>query len=173
VLYGTHEAVDSGNVTNEAFGAGVVAGSMRLLAHQFVSSVVITDSNAASPNTLPAAQYKIHAAQGAIEFLDVTTGGAYTQPFLLSYTKGAATRTAMFKGAQPQVWLRFDGINTADSNKRVIVDLYKVSIDPTKDLSLIGSDTQKFELSGMALADTSKDPDSVFGQFGRIIQAAG
>ncbi len=171
VLYGTHEAVASGNVTNEAFGEGVIAGSLRLLANQFVSSVVITDSTG-SPKTLPDTQYKVHAAQGAIEFLDVTTGGAYTQPFKASYTKGAATRTAMFKSAQPQVWLRFDGINTADGNKRVIVDLYKVSVDPTKDLSLIGNDTQKFELSGMVLADTSKDADSVFGLFGRIIQAA-
>lgn len=171
VVYGAHASVTSGSVTNEAFAAGVVAGSMRLLANQFVSSVVITDSSG-TPKTLDTAQYKVHASQGAVEFLDITTDGPYVQPFKAAYTKGAAVRTAMFKTAQPQLWLRFDGINTADQNKRVIVDLYKVSIDPTKDLSLIGDDLQKFELSGMVLADTSKEPDGELGQFGRIIQAA-
>ena len=69
-----------------------------------------------------------------------------------------------------QLWLRFDGVNTADGNKRVIVDLYKVSINPTKDLSLIGTDIQQFELTGMVLADISKDVDGDLGQFGRIVQ---
>lgn len=171
VLYGAHEAVSAGDVTNEAFAAGVVAGSMRLLANQFASNVVITDSTG-TPKTLDPAQYKVHDHQGAVEFLDITTGGPYVQPFKAAYTKGAAVRTAMFKTAQPQLWLRFDGVNTADGNKRVVVDLYKVSIDPSKNLSFIGNDLQKFELTGMVLADTSKDADGELGQFGRIIQAA-
>ena len=148
----------------------MVAGSIRLLANQFVSAVTVTDSTPTTPKTLPPEQYKVHLQQGAIELLDGTTGGPYVQPFKVAYTRGSAKRVGMFRGPQPQLWLRFDGVNTADGNKRVIVDLYKVSINPTKDLSLIGTDIQQFELTGMVLADTSKDEDDDMGQFGCIVQ---
>lgn len=171
VLYGVTQDVTAGTVTGEALAVGVLAGSMRLLANQFVSAVTVTDSTPTTPKTLAVEKYKVHAQQGAIEFLDLTTGGPFVQPFKVAYSNGAAKRVGMFKAPQPELWLRFDGVNTADGNKRVIVDLYKVTVDPTKDLSLISEDVQKFELAGMVLADQNKDVDSEFGQFGRVIQA--
>ncbi len=165
-LYGTTSSVTGGTVTDEALPTGVQAGDIRLLANQFVSAVTITDS-AASPATLvEGTHYKVHAAQGAIEFLTVT---GFTQPFKVEYSYGAARRTAMFKAPQPEVWLRFDGVNTADGNRPVIVDLYRVAINPTKDLSLISDELQRFELSGRVLADVTKDANGPLGQFGRVI----
>lgn len=167
-LYGTTTSVTAGNVTGEQLATGVSAGDTRLLANQFVSSVVVRDSSA-TPKTLPAAQYTVLANQGAIVFNDVSTGGPYVQPFKVDYAYGAAKRTAMFKSARPELWLRFDGINTADDNKPVVVDLYRVAINPTRDLSLIGEDLQKFELSGLVLADTLKPNNGPLGMFGRMI----
>jgi hypothetical protein len=167
-LYGVTSTTTSGNVTNEQLATGVTAGDIRILANQFVSSVVIRDSSA-TPKTLPASQYTVFANQGAIRFNDITTGGPYIQPFKVDYAYGAAKRTAMFKSAQPEVWLRFDGINTADANSPVIIDLYRVAIQPTKDLSLISEDLQKFELSGRVLADLTKPETGALGQFGRLI----
>jgi len=167
-LYGQTSSVTAGTVTNEALPTGAVAGGIYLLANQFVSSVVIKDS-AATPATLTeGTHYKVHAEQGAIEILNV---GTFTQPFKVDYSYGAAKRLAMFKSAQPEVWLRFDGLNTADSNTRVIVDLYRVVLNPSKDFSLIGDDIQKFELSGRVLADTTKSDTGPLGLFGRVIQA--
>jgi hypothetical protein len=166
-LYGQTSNVAAGTVTNEALPTGVVAGGIYLLANQFVSSVVVKD---ASNITLTAGtNYKVHAEQGAIEFLNVT---GFTQPFKVDYAYGAAKRLAMFKSAKPEVWLRFDGLNTADSDKRVIVDLYRVVLNPTKDLSLIGDEVQRFELSGKVLADVTKSDTGPLGLFGRVIQAA-
>lgn len=167
-LYGATTSVTAGSVTAEALPAGITAGETRLLANQFVSSVVIKDSTA-TPKTLPSAQYTVFASQGAIRFDDITTGGPYTQPFKVDYAYGAAKRSAMFKSAQPEMWLRFDGINTADGNRPVIVDLYRVAINPAKDLSLISDELQRFELSGRVLADVTKDAAGALGQFGRII----
>jgi hypothetical protein len=168
-LYGQTSSVTAGTVTNEALPTGATAGGIYLLANQFVSSVVVKDS-AASPATLTAGtHYKVHAEQGAIEFLNVT---GFTQPFKVDYSYGAAKRLAMFKSGQPEVWLRFDGLNTANSNNRVIVDLYRVVLNPTKDLSLIGDEVQKFELSGKVLADVTKSDTGPLGLFGRVIQAA-
>lgn len=163
-LFGQTSQVNSGSVTDEALPTGIADGDLRLLTHQFVSAVTVTDS--AGTPAVEGTDYRVHAAQGAIEFLSVTH---FTQPFLVSYSYGAAKRTAMFKSAQPEVWLRFDGINTADGNRPVIVDLYRVAINPTKDLSLISDELQKFELSGKVLADVSKDVSGPLGQFGRIV----
>jgi hypothetical protein len=168
-LYGQTSSVTAGTVTNEALPTGAVVGGIYLLANQFVSAVVVKDS-AATPATLTAGtHYKVHAEQGAIEILNV---GTFTQPFKVDYSYGAAKRLAMFKTAQPEVWLRFDGLNTADSNKRVIVDLYRVVLNPSKDFSLIGEELQKFDLSGRVLADVTKSDTGPLGIFGRVIQAA-
>jgi hypothetical protein len=168
-LYGQTSSVTSGSVTNEALPTGAVAGSIYLLANQFVSSVVVKDS-AGTPATLTeGTHYKVHAEQGAIELLNVT---GFTQPFKVNYSYGAAKRLAMFKSGQPEVWLRFDGLNTADSNKRVIVDLYRVVLNPSKDFSLVGDEIQRFELTGRVLADTTKSDTGPLGLFGRVIQAA-
>lgn len=165
-LYGVTSSVTSGMVVDEPLPTDILDGETWLLAHQFVSNVVIKDS-ASSPATLTeGTHYKVHAAQGAIEFLDVT---GFTQPFLVDYDYGAAKSVAMFRSAQPEVWLRFDGINTADANRPVIVDLYRVAINPTRDLSLISEELQRFELSGRVLADLTKDASGALGQFGRIV----
>ena len=167
-LYGDAVTTTGGSVSAETLPTGIVAGETRLLANPFVSSVVITDSSS-TPKTLPASQYTVHAAQGAITFNNITAGGPYVQPFKAAYTYGARRSTAMFKAPQPEVWLRFDGINTADGNSPVILDLYRVAINPTKDFSLISDELQRFELSGRVLADVTKDPAGPFGQFGRVI----
>lgn len=167
-LFGVTSSVTAGSVTAEVLPTGIAAGDTRLLANQFVSSVVIKDSSA-TPKTLPSGQYTVHAGQGAIRFDDITAGGPYVQPFKVDYAYGAAKRSAMFRAPQPEVWLRFDGINTADGNKPIIVDLYRVVINPTKDLSLISDELQRFELSGRVLADVTKDASGPLGQFGRLI----
>lgn len=170
-LFGTTTSVTAGTVTAEALPTGITAGETRLLANQIVSSVVINDSSA-TPKTLPETQYTVYANQGAITFNDITTGGPYTQPFKVDYSYGATKRTAMFRSPQPELWLRFDGLNTADGNKPVILDLYRVAINPTKDLSLISDELQRFELSGRVLADAAKANDAALGQFGRLIMQA-
>jgi hypothetical protein len=168
-LYGQTSSVTSGSVTNEALPTGASAGGIYLLANQFVSSVVVKDSTGTPATLTEGTHYKVHAEQGAIELLNVT---GFTQPFKVDYSYGAAKRLAMFKSAQPEVWLRFDGLNTADGNKRVIVDLYRVVLNPSKDFSLIGEELQKFDLSGRVLADTTKSDTGPLGLFGRVIQGA-
>lgn len=165
-LYGTTTKTTSGMVNDEALRSGIKAGEIVALTRRFVSDVVVKDSATVTPATLvEGTHYKILPDMGAIEFLDV---GSFVQPFKVSYDYGASHGVAMFRTPQPEVWLRFVGINTAAGNAPVILDLYKVSVNPTKDLSLISDDLQKFELSGKVLADITKGSDPTFGQFGRI-----
>jgi len=167
---GATQTVTAGSVavgTPEAFPSGLVAGSLVPLKYQNVSAVVIKDS-AGTPATLAATtNYTVQADTGMITIVDP---GAFVQPFKASYTYAAGESTPFFSTAANEVALRFEGVNTANNNQKVIVEIYRVALDPTKELGLISSDFASFVLEGNALVDPTKPSnDAVFGQFGRLI----
>jgi len=167
-LYGHSTTVAPGTVTGEALPNPVTAGHLYPLAHQNVSAVQIQDGSS-PPKPLPATQYQVHARHGSVLILDATTGGPYVEPFTVDYAYGAAQSTAMFTRPLPERWIRFEGLNTADANREVVIDLYRVAINPAKELSIITDELLKFELSGQVLADLSKPTDGELGQFGRLV----
>ncbi len=167
-LYGTTTDQVSGTVTAETLPNPVTVGSLYLLAKQNVSSVLVKDSSA-TPKTLPAGQYHLNAKHGSLSITDKTTGGPFVEPFKVDYAYGAAQSTALFTQPLPERWVRFEGLNTADSNREVVIDLYRVAINPAKELSIITEELLKFELSGQVLADTIKPASGDLGQFGRIV----
>ena len=167
-LYGTTTEQVSGTVTAEALPNPLTLGSLYLLAKQNVSSVVVKDSSA-TPKTLPVGQYSLNAKHGSLSITDKTAGGPFVEPFKVDYAYGAAQSTALFTQPLPERWVRFEGLNTADSNREVVIDLYRVAINPAKELSIITEELLKFELSGQVLADTFKSAAGDLGQFGRIV----
>ncbi|MFA7239371.1 MAG: hypothetical protein WC091_04605 [Sulfuricellaceae bacterium] len=168
VLYGAHSTLAAGSVTDEAMPAGMLVGQFYGTAKPVISSVVIKDS-AATPATLAHNKdYRVTSPGGGmIEILNV---GTFVQPFKVSYVNGDATNINMMTAGAPERWVRFVGVNTAANNANVIIDLYRVSFDPLKDLNLISDDIAKFELAGSVLMDDTKENDAVLGQFGRIVQ---
>lgn len=68
---------------------------------------------------------------------------------------------AMTEGAQ-EMYMRFEGLNTADSNNPVVVEVFKFSVDPLKELSLIGDGIGQFTLEGSVLADPLQPTGSQF-----------
>ncbi|MEW8420123.1 MAG: hypothetical protein AB2669_08370 [Candidatus Thiodiazotropha endolucinida] len=167
-LYGTTTQVTAGTVTGEVLPNPISLGDLNLLAQQNVSSVVVRDSSS-TPLTLPPAQYSVNEKHGSLMINDASSGGPYTEPFVVDYAYGAAQRTAMFTQPLPERWVRFEGLNTADANREVVIDLYRVAINPANELSVITDELLKFELSGQVLADTLKPAAGDLGQFGRII----
>ena len=155
-------------LTAEPIGGAIpTVGDRYFLAHPKVASLVVTDS-AATPATLTAGtHYTADMDFGAVQFLD-TTG--FTAPFKAAYSYGIATEIGIFTQALPERTLRLEGINTAQGNAKVLVELYRVAFDPLKEISFISDEYNKFELEGSLLADTTKPYDAVLGQFGRIVQ---
>ena len=86
------------------------------------------------------------------------------------YAHGIATEIGIFTQPLPERFLRLEGLNTAQGNAKVLVELYRVAFDPLKDISFISNDYNKFELEGSLLADATKPLDAVLGSFGRIVQ---
>ncbi len=167
-LYGNHVTGTGGSVTAEILGGATpVVGDRYCLAHPKVSSLVIVDS-AATPETLTAGtHYTADTDFGAVQFLDIT---GLTAPFKASYSYGVATEIGIFTQALPERYLRMEGINTAQGNAKVLVELYRVAFDPLKEIAFISDEYNKFELEGALLADSSKPFDAVLGQFGRLVQ---
>lgn len=167
-LYGNHVVGTAGTVTAEPLGAGpLLVGDRYFLAHPKVTNLVLKDS-AATPVTLTlGTHYTADTDFGAIQCLDVT---GFTAPFKASYAYGVATEIGIFTQALPERFLRLEGINTAQGNAKVLVELYRVAFDPLKEISFISDEYNKFELEGSLLADTTKAYDAVLGQFGRIVQ---
>lgn len=164
VLYGKQSEQATTAVVGEVLPSALVAGNVVLLANQNVSNVVIKDS-AASPATVSASKYAVNGVSGLVEFLDVA---GYTQPFKADYSRAAASRVAMFGGdSKKEYWLRFDGTNTADGSG-LIVDLYRVALDPASALQLITRQVATFPMQGSVLRDETKLESGELGQFGRV-----
>jgi len=167
-LYGNHVVGTSGTVTAEPVGGATpIVGDRYFLAHPKVSSLVVVDS-AATPATLAlGTNYTADTDFGALQFLEIT---GFTPPFKASYAYGVATEIGIFTQALPERFLRLEGVNTAQGNAKVLVELYRVAFDPLKEISFISDEYNKFELEGSLLADTTKPYDAALGQFGRIVQ---
>lgn len=167
-LYGTHVATASGTVTDEPIGGAMpVVGDRYFLAHPKVSTLVLKDSAATPATLILGTHYTADTDFGALQFLDTTT---LTAPFKASYGFGDVSEIGIFTQPLPERFLRLEGLNTAQGNAKVLVELYRVAFDPLKELALISNEYNKFELEGSLLADSTKPYDAVLGQFGRIVQ---
>lgn len=166
-LRGTPEQIASGTVTNETAPGSLVVGDIVRTVKPKISSLVVKDS-AGSPGTLTVGtHYRVNSADhGSVEFLNL---GTFTQPFKFDYSNGAVWNVPMFGLGNVERWFRFEGLNTADSNKPVLVELYKVSFDPQRAFDLISDDISRAELNGSPLYDATKVADTVLKQFGRVV----
>lgn len=141
------------------------AGGIWALKHQKVSLLTVKDS--ADPQlTVDPADYVLDPVFGTITIVDST---GYTLPFKANYTYDAVENVAFFTQPITEVAVRFEGINTADQNKKVLVEAYRIALDPSKELGLINDEFGTFQLEGNALVDSSKPSDPVFGYFGRMV----
>lgn len=68
---------------------------------------------------------------------------------------------ALTEGAK-EMTLRFEGLNTAEDNSPVIVEVFKINTDPLKELALISDGIQQIVLEGSVLLDATKTEGSKY-----------
>lgn len=61
-----------------------------------------------------------------------------------------------------EISVRFEGLNTAEENSPVIVELFKFAIDPLKELSLLSDNFGSFQIEGALLLDSSRTTGSKY-----------
>lgn len=139
-----------------------VVGDVFVLPHLGVSNLVLTDSKTGTPVTLEEGKHYTFDAQfSRSEWLNVE--GLKT-PVKAAYSH-AASVTLDAMGEAAQAWgLRFEGLNTADDNTPVLIEIPKTDINPAKTLDLITEELGSLELEGTALRTN--------GQFVKITKLA-
>lgn len=60
------------------------------------------------------------------------------------------------------IYMRFEGLNTAQSNQPVVVEVFRFSTDPLKELALISDTVQQFVLEGSVLLDSLQTTGSKY-----------
>lgn len=163
-FYATSTVIAAGTVTGEALPPGLKAGDYVRLKYTQISALTLTGAAALVEDV----DYRIDSADhGTIEILT-----DQADPVTADYSYQGGTNLAMFNATSEERWLRFEGLNTADGNKPVLVELYRVQLDPTSAGDLISDSIAELEVSGGALYDATKEDDDVLGPFGRIVQIA-
>lgn len=170
LFYGTKVAKVGAAVAADAevLPNPVAVGEFLRLKYPKVSDLTIHDSTGSPKSLVADTNYRLNADHGTVEILDLTSGGPFTQPFKAGYTYGDHSYVALHSTGIVEQWLRFEGLNTVD-NKKVLIELYRCVINPSKDFPVIQDDLAKFNVDGGALYDASKVNDSELGQFGRVV----
>lgn len=138
----------SGSVTDESHTA--YADKMIALVHHKVSTVVVTNSAGTTTYTVNT-DYIVHADEGMIEIL--STGNiADGSTVLIDYSYTAQGHLAANPSSQYQ-YLVFAGVNSADNDKQVRCEIYKLKLDPSV-LSMITSNITDMTLTGEVVLDT-------------------
>jgi hypothetical protein len=176
-LYGVSLSIAAGApIVDEALG-GTPAITVLAKDMVFIGSkrnaggtVVLKDSSGTAKTLGPNVNYIHEPFSNTITLIDVTTGGPFVGPLKLSYTPGISTELGMFTTPQADLFMRFVGMNMADSGRIVTCDLYKVSVNPTKELSFITDELAQLQIEGAAIMDPTKPANALLGQFGAIYQ---
>lgn len=149
-MYGEASNVAGGEIVGEEHIA--YQGHLIKLAHSHIRQVVVTD---ASNDTIyqQGADYEMLSSgifineQGRIENNTL---------LIINYRYVSTNVIQALVNSGDEYHFLFDGLNEAQSGKKVVLDIFKVKFTPASSLSFIGDDFGSLELKGIALADISK-----------------
>ncbi|EMO6897644.1 hypothetical protein QDZ16_000121 [Pluralibacter gergoviae] len=155
------QPVDEPFSFNEQFALpeGIVRGDIIALPHTTIFNVSIHGLERD-------ADYVVDRQFGTIEFLatpDVTG--------MIAEYDHLFNQWLPFFSVKPQeFYLRFQGVNLAEDSTPVLLELYRVSVDPLATLEMIssGMDIAGMDMTSLILPDFNQQASSVFSYFGQI-----
>lgn len=163
-LRGTNTTVTAG--TGVTFNTGVAKqGAILALPHVKVSSVVVKDDSDTT-TYVAGDDYILNADAGSIQILTTAQGGTIADLDVLhiTYDHAAQEQVGALTVSAVEKFMRFEGLNTADGNNPVIVEVFRFLADPLKELALIGDGIAQFVLEGNVLADNIQSGSKYFRQ---------
>jgi len=143
-----------------AAGTGVVEvvkahrGSISELANLPTSITSVTDGATPTPVTFTAGDdYELSAAG-----VYIPTGSAIPDgsDITVTYSHAAQKRLEGSMGTATVLDVLFEGLNDADTQKPVVLNLWRMSVPPAEELNLIGLELGEMQLSAELLKDPSK-----------------
>jgi hypothetical protein len=165
VLYGQASDVAGGSIVGEQ----VIAYVGKTIPVANVGLSVLSVKNAAGTTTYTPGVDYIVTPQGlsAGSFDIPATGSPISngQVLQVAYTFSKSTKIGAFTIAPPFYWLRFEGLNSMDDNKPVVVDLFKTRLYPTEKIPLISNEIVKLEVMGRMFKDSVQPNNLTDGQW--------
>jgi hypothetical protein len=169
-LRGSVTDVTAGTVTAELFTAYL--GTTSALENISVSAVILKGTGAKSTDTYVVDKnYTVNAESGSINIMSAAAQTAAGAGILIieegddlsvAYAFAAQSKVESLTDASQEYVLRFEGLNTAEGNKACIVDIYRFSPNPLKELALINDKLGDITLEGPALADMTRTTGSKY-----------
>jgi hypothetical protein len=168
LLYGQNNSF-SGTVTAEVV-VGYV-GKMTPLVNMNLSSFTTLKNQALSTTYVKNTDYTVDLSNGTISI--PATGSAITDGQILSaaYVYNTYTKVGIGTSNQPFFALRFEGLNTANTNSAVIVDMYKTKLYPLESLILISDQINQLQVNGRMFKNQFMTDTRADGLYMRIKQA--
>lgn len=150
-VFGTESAVAGATVVDEVVTGYL--GALVPLANPNPTAVVVTNS-AGTTTYVEGTDYEVRPG-GIFPF---ATGGTMTdaQALKVDYTFASYHKVEAMTTGAITLELHFDGLNEANSNKPVIVDIYRAQLSPTKALSLLGDKFADLQIDAEVLKDPTK-----------------
>jgi hypothetical protein len=156
-LYGDKDTVSGGSFAATAFAKNPAAvGDILPLpgGKTNVSSLVITDSTGSPVTATLGTHYEISAGRSSIKILSLS---GLTQPLKAAGTEAAGSQVNLLTTVPALKGLRFEGINKANNDAIVVIDLGKIQISPASSWGMLndGNDVNKYEIDFEILEDGS------------------
>jgi hypothetical protein len=165
---GSDTLIPAGTASNEdVMGFPGLVSSLRFVN---VDGVVVKQGSTTlveyTDGTVPW-DYKLNPAAGSIMMNDgVLIDMASYAPASPALPEGDALTVTYSYGEQYLVdamtrpitdnWLRFEGLNTIEENSPVVVDVFRFSNDPLKELALLSDTFGQFVIEGSVLKDDTR-----------------
>lgn len=159
-FYAKEFVSQASNIEDEPLPESLAIGDVVQLDKPFISGLVI---NQGATELELGVDYAIESVNAGLIRILKAPGG----PCTATYGAEVASSMTMFTAPTPEKWVFLDGMNTANNNEPVLMDLFKVQFQPASGTGLITDEYGQLTLTGGALFDTLNVSDDL-GGFGRI-----
>ena len=162
-LRGETVTIAGGSVTGEA--VTVYLGKISSLKNLKVSAVVVKNGAA---TLVDGTDYEVNLEAGSLKFAPAITGLLDGGVVTVDYTFATQVKVDALTAPTSELYMRFEGLNTAEGNVPVVVEVFKFLTDPLKELALISDAIQQFTLEGSVLSDSLRATGSKFFQVQKL-----
>lgn len=113
--------------------------------------------------------YSVNLKTGVIDFYPNAgfTEGDYLRA---NYTAGTSEKIAAFTAINRDVYVMFEGLNTAENDSPVVLTVYKVRLDPAESWQMIGDEFANFTVKGTVLYDSQQPDNTIDGRYWKVEQ---
>ena len=172
LIYGKLTEVLAGvSITNEAVIARL--GKASILDHINLASFSSLTDDGGSTTFVAGTDYHIDLGSGMLEHA-AAAGYSEGDTLRANYICNGEEAIAAFESNNRNFWLRFNGLNSAEDDAPVVVDIPNIRFEPLKELSLINDDDfNKYEQAGIALFDRYRDHTGKYSRYFTVRQVPG